>query len=165
MQAMIDYSNILKAFVEEKIDFTVVGGFAVLAHGVIRITMDLDLAISTKPEELKMTWGVLERLGFVPRQPISKSQFIDPAVLLDLSESKNLKAVSFYHQQQPYLVVDLLFTKEFQLNSNEKMSMDLFGVSCQVATIEKLIQLKTMAGRDKDLEDIRELSKISEKKE
>ena len=45
----------------------------------------------------------------------------------------------------------------------DKAKMNLFGVDCYVVSIEKLIRLKTLAGREKDLEDIRELKKLSKK--
>jgi len=160
---MIDYSDILRAFVEAKVDFTIIGGFAVLAHGVVRVTMDLDLAISMKKEDLQKSWRVLKSLNFFPRQPIVEATFTNPQELLDLARNKNMKAVSFYHQSQSYLIVDLLFEKEFIFKDSERTAMEIFGVKCNIASVDKLISLKSLAGREKDLEDIRELKKITNK--
>lgn len=141
----------------------IIGGFAAVAHGVVRVTMDLDLAILLNEKNLSQIWKVLKKLGFVIRQPISESLFIQPKELLRLSDEKGMKAISFYHKKQQYLVIDILFDKEFQFADKDIVMMNLFGMKCPILSIEKLIALKKNAGRKKDLEDIDELSKIKKK--
>lgn len=159
----IDYRDILKKFVEEKVRFAVIGGFAAVAHGVVRVTMDLDLAITLKAEDLRKTWEVLDGMGFRIRQPIAKEVFIDPEKLTAITEEKNAKAISFIHSSKAYLVVDILFNKDFQFSDKDIVFMNLFGCKCPVVGIDKLVQLKLKAGRKKDLEDVRELKKIEKK--
>lgn len=159
----IDYRDILKAFSSQGIDYVIVGGFACIAHGVVRVTMDLDLAIHVTPRDLKSTWEVLSGLGFICRQPIRQNEFQDPETLKKLGNEKGANAISFFHERQPYLVVDILFTQDFQFSPDQVVRLELFGVSCPVATIERLVELKKVAGRPKDLEDIRELELIRSK--
>jgi len=47
-----DPVELLKALEAGKVDFIVVGGFAVIAHGVVRATKDLDIVPSTDPANL-----------------------------------------------------------------------------------------------------------------
>jgi hypothetical protein len=163
VSAPIDYSDILRAFVQSGIRFCLVGGFAAIAHGVVRVTMDLDLAISTAPENLEKSWDVLAKLGFSPRQPLTKKLFADLAWLRAATEEKGAKAISFFHDRQSYLIVDLLFSEEFQIEPRDQALLELFEVQCPVVTVEKLIELKTLASRPKDLEDIRELKRLQAK--
>lgn len=163
VQKTLDYRDILESFVGAKIKFCVIGGFAAVAHGVVRVTMDLDLAISMTRRDLEKSWDVLSKLGFLPRQPLTREIFADPDRLKLATEAKGAKAISFFHERQPYLIVDMLFSEEFQIPDSERVSLELFGVSCSVASVDKLIALKTLAGRAKDQEDIRELRKLHKK--
>jgi hypothetical protein len=156
---LLTYKDILQQFTRSKINFCVIGGFAAVAHGVVRVTMDLDLAILTVPKNLSASWDLLNKLGFECRIPITKNQFQDPNFLESASIEKGLKAVSFFHRDTPFIVVDLLFTKEFQFTKKDIVLMDLFDVSVPVISLKNLIGLKKLAGRPKDLEDIRELKK------
>lgn len=160
---MLDYGDVLKTLVNKNIDFTVVGGFAAVARGVVRVTMDLDLVVSLQGDGLLKIWEVLSELGFLPRQPITKAEFVDPKTLRSFARNKGAKAISFYHEKQPYLVVDILFSDEFKFKREDVDLVQLFGIRCKVANAKKLIALKRAAGREKDLEDIRELKKIEKK--
>ena len=157
---MINYKNILQKFVDSKMNFVVVGGFAVVAHGAVRITMDLDLVIALQNQDLEKAWNVLSELGFTCRQPITKSIFIDAKKLSKIIHEKNAKAISFYQSKQEYLVVDLLFREDLRVEDQHIVKIDLFGIKCPVISVDKLIQLKKEAGRPKDVEDVKALEKI-----
>jgi hypothetical protein len=163
MEFRIDYTTVLRAFVEKDIDFAVAGGFAVVAHGAVRVTMDLDLALALTTQDLQKSWNTLKELGFRCKLPITAAQFSDPKKLTALAVEKNMKAVSFFHEKQPFLVVDLLFTEEFRFTESDIERMPLFGVDCPVLNKKTLIKLKTAAGRDKDLDDIRALKALTKK--
>ncbi len=162
--AQIEYIDVMHRFSEKKIQHVIIGGFAAIAHGVVRVTMDLDLVITLDRKDLLSAWEVLHELGFMIRQPIRKEEFIDPDKLISLAREKDAKAISFIHSKQPYLVVDLLIENQFQMADKDIVWLNLFGRKCPVASIEKLLKLKKMAGRPKDLEDIRELKKIKKGK-
>jgi hypothetical protein len=87
----LDYSDILKAFQKKGIDFTIIGGFAAVAHGVVRVTMDLDLVIALEKSSLEKTWETLTEMGFLPRQPLKKSQFSSPQQLLVIKDLEDVR--------------------------------------------------------------------------
>ena len=163
MNHFIDYKDILQKFIQNKINFVLIGGFAAIAYGVVRVTMDLDLVLSISQTDLIKAWKTLKKLGFQCRQPITEKDFTNPKKLTSLIVKKNAKAISFYHKNQQYLVVDLLFDKGLNLSDKDIVKLPLFGCICPVISIDKLIELKKNAGRPKDLEDIRELKKIRKK--
>ncbi|OGQ18523.1 MAG: hypothetical protein A3B70_03790 [Deltaproteobacteria bacterium RIFCSPHIGHO2_02_FULL_40_11] len=157
---MINYKTILEKFVSSKMNFVIVGGFAVIAHGAVRVTMDLDLVIALQNKDLEKAWNILADLGFKCRQPITKDVFTNAKVLSNLIHEKNSKAISFYQSKQEYLVVDLLFREDLKVEDKDIVKINLFGIQCPILSIDKLIHLKKEAARPKDLEDVKALQKI-----
>ena len=57
--------------------FVLVGGTAVILHGVPRTTADLGLVVDLEAANLKRLIAVMNRLGFVPRAPVAASELGD----------------------------------------------------------------------------------------
>ena len=57
---------IFRALQEAEARYLVVGGLAVVAHGYIRMTKDLDLLLDLSSESLKRSLTVLQGLGYRP---------------------------------------------------------------------------------------------------
>lgn len=156
----VDYADILRALSSAGTRFGVAGGFASLAHGVVRVTMDLDLVVDVRDDNLALLWDTLAELGFVPQQPIPRGQAVSAEALLRLAEEKGMRAFSWSHGSQPFLVVDLLVGAPFRWDEDLFEKVPIFGVEVPVLRKEELIRLKRLAGRDKDLADVRELEKL-----
>lgn len=58
-----DFTDILSAFAAEKVEFLVVGGYAMAFHGYVRATGDIDLWIRISDENAEKVWRALERFG------------------------------------------------------------------------------------------------------
>lgn len=157
----MDYADILRAMTAEGARFAVAGGFASLAHGVVRVTMDLDLVVDMQDDNLALLWDTLTGLGFSPQQPIPRASAVSAEALLNVAGEKTMRAFSWAHASQPFLVVDLLVGPPFQWNLELLEKVEVFGVEVLVLRKEELIRLKRLAGRDKDLADVRELEKLS----
>lgn len=157
---MVDYAEVLRAFAERGIRFAVAGGFACLAHGVVRVTMDLDLVVEVEDGNLTALWEALRSLGFFPQQPISRADATSSAALRRLSREKGMEALSWVHESQPFLIVDLLVGESFRWSPDLFQAISLFGVTVPVVRSEELIRLKKQAGREKDLIDVRELERL-----
>jgi len=61
------YEDVLRALDAASIRFVLVGGVAVILHGVPRTTADLDLVIDLEEGNVRRFVGVMTQLGFVPR--------------------------------------------------------------------------------------------------
>src|SRR5262249_23635116 len=59
--------------------YLVVGGLAVVAHGYVRLTADIDLVLDPDPGALKRAIAALESLGYRPRAPVEFAEFADAA--------------------------------------------------------------------------------------
>jgi len=54
----VDYAEVLLALSSRGARFAVAGGFACLAHGVVRVTLDLDLLIEVSDDNLVRLFGL-----------------------------------------------------------------------------------------------------------
>ncbi len=58
-----DFKEILSAFSEEKVEFLVVGAYAMAFHGYVRATGDIDLWIRISDENAERVWRALQTFG------------------------------------------------------------------------------------------------------
>ena len=58
--------------------YLVAGGLAVVAHGYVRFTADVDVIFDLAPENVTRAIDALERLGYQPRAPVPFRDFADP---------------------------------------------------------------------------------------
>jgi len=58
-----DFRDMVALFLEEDVQFLIVGAHALAIHGVPRATGDLDLFIAANPENAARTWRALTRFG------------------------------------------------------------------------------------------------------
>ncbi len=56
----IDYEDLLRAFVNEGVEFLLIGGWAVAAHGHGRATDDLDVLVRPSPHNAKKVIAALK---------------------------------------------------------------------------------------------------------
>lgn len=72
-----DFRDMLFAFCEEKVEFMLVGAYAVAAHGLPRATGDIDLWIKCSEQNAERVWSALRRFG-APISTISKLDLKSP---------------------------------------------------------------------------------------
>src|SRR5437870_13121039 len=58
-----DFRDILSAFCEEKVEFMLVGAYAVAAHGLSRATGDIDLWVKCSEKNVERVWAAIMNLG------------------------------------------------------------------------------------------------------
>jgi hypothetical protein len=64
--------TVIQALNEAKIRYLVAGGLAVVAHGYLRFTADLDLIFHLEESNLKKALSLLKSLGYKPSITIPK---------------------------------------------------------------------------------------------
>lgn len=147
--------ELVKALKKEKINYMIVGGYAVNFHGYSRNTVDIDLIIKFTLANLKKVERLLGEMGMVSRLPIdavSVFKFRDEYV-----KNRNLIAWNFYNENDPTDQVDILINHDVADFKTEKFLVG--DLELKVISNEDLLKMKKKAGRDKDLLDIRELAK------
>lgn len=59
-----EYLNLLRLFHAEGVEYVVVGGYAVVAHGFPRTTADLDVLVRPTPANARRALRALQRFGY-----------------------------------------------------------------------------------------------------
>ena len=63
----------------KQVRYLIAGGLAVVAHGYVRFTADVDLLLAMDSGNLSAAVSTLQELRYRPRAPVNFEQFIDPA--------------------------------------------------------------------------------------
>ena len=158
----IDFLSVLAALRDRDIRYVLVGGLAVLLHGVDRLTADLDLVVDLAPEELKKAIDVLLELGFKPHAPVDPYQFADPAVRAKWRRDSGMVVMSFWDPENRRPTVDLFadYPMDFELLLRDSKLIPLSSAPVRVASLKHLIAIKQAAGRSRDLEDAARLIEL-----
>jgi len=155
--------EIFKALADAQVDYVVVGGMAVIMHGHLRATRDLDLVIGLKPDNCANAMHALAGIGLRPRLPVTLADFGDPAKREDWSQNRNMLVFQLWDPNIPVRSVDVFVREplDFPVMLADAITKDLDGVPIRVASIRHLIQLKRVAGRPLDIDDIEALREIA----
>jgi hypothetical protein len=147
---------------DAKVDYVVVGGMAVILHGYLRATADLDLVIGLAPANCKHGLEALASIGFRPRLPVAIEEFADPRKREERIEQRNMLVFQLWDPANPMRSLDVFVKEPIAFDSllRDAVSKDIDGVVVRVAGIEYLIEMKQAAGRPRDLDDIAKLRQI-----
>lgn len=147
--------TLIHELVKKKIGYMIVGGYAVNFHGYSRNTVDIDLVIKFNLSNLKKIEKILNDMGMNSRLPIdavSVYRFREEYI-----KNRNLVAWNFFNEDDPTDQVDILITHDVGDFKSEIFRVGDFKF--KVISKEDLIKMKKESGREKDLIDIRELTK------
>lgn len=133
----------------------IVGGYAVNFHGYSRNTVDIDLIIKFNLINLKKVEKLLHEMGMISRLPIDAVSIYK--FRQEYIKNRNLIAWNFYKEDDPTVQVDILITHDVSDFKSEKFRVGKFEF--KVISRGDLIKMKRESGREKDLLDIRELTK------
>lgn len=160
----VDYlSNFYISLQEGGVEYLVVGGLAVNAHGYQRFTRDVDLVISLEPTNLDRALTVLDKMGFRPVAPVELRDFGNASLRKEWVEQRNMTVFSVVSDQMVGLTVDIFAEHPFDFGSAyEDAFCDVFreGLEIKVVDLDRLIAMKKSAGREQDLIDVEYLTQL-----
>lgn len=155
------YEQVFKKLSDEGVDYLVVGGVALVLHGAVRLTIDLDLMLLPEPENLQKFVSAIESLGFKPKLPMLPKE-LSFDLLREWKRTRNLQVLSFYDSSDLFKLIDILIDPavDYKEAAKDRKIFSLSKVEVPVISIKNLKKLKEDAGRPKDLEDIASLDKV-----
>lgn len=134
--------GVFASFQKHDVKYVVIGGIAVVLHGVPRATFDLDILIEATPENAQRLLDAL------------LDAHLGTAVLTSVDELLAHEITIFRDRiridvqtETPGIHFDMAWEK--------RATMDYQGQKFYVVSREDLIASKLAAGRDRDLEDVR----------
>jgi predicted nucleotidyltransferase len=157
--------QVLAAMNAAGVRYLVVGGVAVVLHGHLRTTADLDLVVALDQVNASRAIQALQSLGFTPRAPVPAEQFADAEARARWISDKGLTVFSMWSDRVAGLEVDLFVREPFDFERGyaRGVSVTLDSTRARVAALEDLIAMKRLAGRPLDLADVEALEAIGRK--
>ena len=134
----------------ERVRWYLFGAQAVAAHGVPRSTDDIDITIELGSRPLEDLIAPLRRAGFVPR-------------IADVAFIRETRVLPVHHRPTGWNVDLVLAGPGIEERFLAEAQMFRVGkLDIPVLAAEHLAALKVLAGRPKDLEDVRGLVRIAD---
>jgi len=127
----------------EAIPYMVIGGQAVLVHGEPRLTRDVDVTLGVDIDQLPVVLRVSKALGLTPL--VDPEAFTRATMVLPCQDAAT------------QIRVDLIFSfSPYERDAIRRAcSVRMGNANVQFASVEDLIVHKILAGRPRDLDDVR----------
>ncbi|MEK6281965.1 MAG: hypothetical protein AABN95_16545 [Acidobacteriota bacterium] len=137
-----DYTDVFEHLQRAEVQYVVVSGVAVVLHGHLRSIADLDIVISSQPEEADRAMHALLLAGFAPSIPLPLS-LVSVMRMFD-SEEREVDVFVRY-----YVPFNELWEASEQVRVGEQLA--------RVISLSHLIRVKQTLARPHDLEDVEHL--------
>lgn len=156
---LFEADEILVAVSDHGVDFVVIGGIAVQAHGYIRATNDVDIVVEPRTLNLSRLSEALAALESELRTP-GTLELTDPHQL------RQAPLIPVMTRAGPLDVVNVEHVaggpRSYEALRDAALRVDLRGREIAVAALPDLIRMKRAAGREQDLMDIEALTREPE---
>ena len=157
---------ILAALVAHEVEFVLIGGLAVGHHGHPRATKDVDVVPAPDPKNLERLWAALNELA---ARPSAVGDFRPDELAASLSLDSLVRGGNWELSTRDGRL-DILQYREGAIESVDDYRRLRAGAvrgrydfgDVWVVGYDDLIDLKSLAGRDQDLADIRALREANE---
>jgi predicted nucleotidyltransferase len=159
--------QVLSALNDAGVRSLVVGGVAVVRHGHLRATADLDLVVQLDEDNARRAVTALTSLGFRPRAPVRPESFADAATRRAWVRDKGLTVFSLSVPERPGLEVDLFVEEPFDFAAvaARAVRVRLDTIDAPVIALDDLIEMKTGVDRPRDREDVQALRALQQQRD
>jgi len=143
-----DFREFIQSLNDNKVEYMLVGGYAVILHGYRRVTGDMDIWVNRTKENYSRLVKAFAQFGLS---------------VFDMSEEKFLDADSadVFSFGRPPVSIDILTRLKgvgFDNAFSRAMQFDENGLIVRFIHLNNLIEAKKASGRYKDMDDIEKLS-------
>lgn len=154
-----DFIALFSVLTAARIRFVVVGGLAVLLHGLDRLTADVDLVIDLSTDAALEAVRALTKAGYRPLAPVDPAGLADSDRRTEWQTQRGMQVFSFWDSTNTRPTVDVMLSSAvpFEELWAEAVSVQIASTEARIASIPHLIRLKAAAGRPQDLADIERL--------
>jgi hypothetical protein len=142
-----DYREILQNLLKNKVDFLVVGAYAMAVYGYPRATGDFDIWVESSKENSFRIYKSLKEFG-APLKEIAENTFVKKGIVFQIGVAPRR--------------IDILTSidgVEFKKAYNDREMVNLEDLKIPFISKENLIKNKKSTNREKDRLDAKQLSK------
>lgn len=155
--AELNIEGILEALVDGNVEFLIIGGVAVGFHGYIRATKDVDIVPAPELDNLERLASVLESLD----AKLDGAEDFDSEELPDPLDPETLALGGNWVLQTQLGLFDVLQwiggEALWEKLSPAAVEEEIGKLRVKVVGYKDLVALKELAGRGRDLEDLKNL--------
>ncbi len=137
-----DFRDILSIFLEERVEFLVVGAYAVAAYGLPRATKDIDLWVRCSEQNASHIIAALKRFG-APLSGITETDFLRPGITFQIGIAP----------RRIDIITEIAGVR-FDDSYPNRISANVEGISLPVIGRADLVANKRAAARPQDLVDV-----------
>ncbi|CAN5238485.1 nucleotidyl transferase AbiEii/AbiGii toxin family protein [soil metagenome] len=140
-----DFKELLKIFGEQKVEYLIIGGYAVAKHAEPRYTKDLDIWINNSSENAERVYQSLKEFG-APLTDITIEDFTIPTMVFQIGI-------------EPSRIDILMGLKELDFDEcwKRRATATIGKLEIYFISLDDLIFNKQLAGRPQDLRDAENL--------
>jgi uncharacterized nucleotidyltransferase DUF6036 len=170
--APLDASELASTLNRHRVDYVVIGGVALQAHGHVRTTQDLDVVVAWTPENIQRLAGALKELGAQLRGVDADLLGIDLGSAEQLYDGGNFLLHTRHGDLDVFSVDDTPGAPQSYEQLRERaIAIEVRGIRLLIAHPAHLIPMKTAASqfrdrpdakRRQDLDDIAVLNRVLE---
>ncbi len=143
-----DFTEMLQCLSEEKVEFLLIGGYAMAAHGFPRATKDIDFWVAATPENASRIFSALVRFG-APIAQFEESDFAEIGNVFQIGVPPRRIDITTFADGV-----------DFDECVQRAIIVNWEGIKLQVISRLDLIANKKATGRPQDLVDIETLSNL-----
>ncbi len=145
------HQEMVFALLDHQVDFLLIGGYAVIFHGYVRTTGDMDIWIRPTNENKKKLLGVLAKMDF------------DAESIVMLDRLDFTEVVVFHIGMEPERIDFLSKVQglDFESAFAQKVTLRIDNYEIPFLRLDDLIVSKLFANRLKDQADVENLKKIA----
>ena len=155
---MNQFGELLEKLARADVRYVLVGGGAVLLHGHLRVTNDLDILVEASEDNARRLLGALAMWGEGAGVALTTEEFSTPQMgSIRVVEDFGLDVFTLMRARaldRDFVYADLAADAQELVLSN--------GVKVRYASIDRLLDLKANTGRPKDVSDVAILTEIAQ---
>lgn len=147
-----DFKEWLHLLTEKKVEYLLVGGYAVALHGIPRTTGDMDIWINNTQKNVEIVLECLKEFGFSS---------------INLEVADLLKPYAIVQLGYPPVRIDIITDIDgidFNTAYRNRIILNQDGVSISLISLNDLILNKKSSGRDIDNVDVKKLIQLEKRK-
>ncbi len=153
----------VRALNTARVQYLIVGGLAVNAHGFVRLTRDVDIVLGLEPANAERGLNALLAAGWQLAIPETPAAFANPAIRERWRTEKNMIVLKLWSDAHRRTPIDVFIYEPFDFTTECLRAEWLEvcpGVLAPVVSLATLLLMKETAGRPQDLEDVKELKRV-----
>jgi len=146
----MDIPSLLKSLNAQRVQYVVIGGMALPAHGYVRFTADIDIFIKPTDENARRAIAALAHVGY------DVTDLTVPGMLAKKILFRQYVLAADIHPEATGVTFDAVW--------RNRVKDKIEGVPVFVAGLDDLIKMKRAANRPKDRDDLKALRAIKNAK-